>query len=249
MTLVGTDCNIENLSIVTEQSGGEVEQVDPLNITANLSSIMSSRVIAYGTMAMVVLHRGLRFKGEMADEEENRNWMVKDLGNVAADTECSFRYAFRPKSECDLTGISKIPFQVQLLYTKANGMQCIRVATTTIEVTDDRKKAEENADVKVIATHAATRAAKYAKEGNYEEAQLEARAAQRFLWRNNAEEKEVNNWVAQVESMDQVLRNEREKEKKTGVESDKKSRQKTRDDDAAAKISKVSKVSSKKVWG
>ncbi len=95
MTLVGTDCNVENLSVVTEQSGGEVERVDPLNIGSNLSSILNTRVIAWGTMAMVLLHRGLRFKGEMADEEENRNWMVKDLGNVSADTECSFRYAFR----------------------------------------------------------------------------------------------------------------------------------------------------------
>ena len=48
MSLVGTDCNVENLSVVTEQTGGDVERVDPLNIGSNLSSIIQSRVIAYG---------------------------------------------------------------------------------------------------------------------------------------------------------------------------------------------------------
>lgn len=28
-------------------------------------------------MAMVVLHRGMRFKGEFEDEAENTNWLVK----------------------------------------------------------------------------------------------------------------------------------------------------------------------------
>jgi len=124
MTLIGTDCNVECLSVVTEQTGGEVSRVDPSDgaITANLSSIVSTRILAYGTMGMVLLHRGLQFKGEIADEQENRNWMVKDLGNVTAESECSFSYGFRPKSECDLSGIDEIPFQVQLLYTRPNGM-------------------------------------------------------------------------------------------------------------------------------
>jgi len=249
MTIVGTDCNIENLSVVTEQSGGDVERVNPLNISANLSSILATRIISYGTMAMVVLHRGLRFKGEMEDEEENRNWMVKDLGNVTPDTECSFRYAFRPKSECDLTDIKEIPFQVQLLHTRPNGMQCIRVATTSISVTDDRKIAEQKANVKLIGVNAVVRAAKYAKEGNYEGAQLEARAAQRFMMRKTSETDDVNKWVQQVESIDNVLRDERQKEKQFGVETDHKTRQNKRDDSTATAISKVTQVNSKKFWG
>eukprot|EP00027_Filamoeba_sp_ATCC50430_P012347 CAMPEP_0168564266 /NCGR_PEP_ID=MMETSP0413-20121227/13148_1 /TAXON_ID=136452 /ORGANISM="Filamoeba nolandi, Strain NC-AS-23-1" /LENGTH=871 /DNA_ID=CAMNT_0008595915 /DNA_START=32 /DNA_END=2643 /DNA_ORIENTATION=- len=248
MTLVGTDCNVENLSVVTEQSGGEVQRVNPLEITSNLSSIMATKVIAYGTMAMVCLHRGLRFKGEFADEKENRNWMVKDLGNVTADTECSFRYAFRPKEECDMSGVKEIPFQVQILYTKANGMQCLRVATTKIEATEDREQAEAAADVEVIGTHAIQKAAKHAKEGNYEEAQLEARAAQRFMLRKNVQTENMSGWVEQVESMDKVLRNERQKEKELGIKTDQQSRQKKRDDDTATAISKVSKVNKKKVW-
>ena len=225
----------------------QVERVNPLHMAANLSSIVASRVLAYGAMAMVVLHRGLQFKGEMADEKENRNWMVKDLGNISAESECSFGYGFRPKSECDLTGVKEIPFQVQLLYTRPDGMQCLRVATTTVAVTDDRQEAEANADVRVIGTHAVHKAAKFAKDGDYEAAQMEARAAQRFIVRNNKDEN-LDGWVEQTECMDKVLRSERAKEEKIPTR-DQKMRQKTRNDDASTAISRNTQVASKKFWG
>jgi len=240
ITLTGTDCNVENLSVVTEQTGGQVDRVDALEIANNLSSVFSTRVLAYGVMAMVLLHRGLQFQGEMDDEQENRNWVVKDLANVTADTECSFSYGFRPKTECDLTGLTNVPFQVQLLFTRPDGMQFLRVATTCVPLTDDRQQAELNADIKVIGQYASNRAARYAKQGDYEAAQLEARAAQRFMLRNNIETKTVKNWSKQVESMDKVLRTEQKTEKERGLTvQDKKMRKKGRSDATSAAISKM----------
>jgi len=197
-------------------------------------------------MAMVLLHRGLQFRGEMADEKENRNWMVKDFGNITAQTECTFSYGFRPKSECDLSGVKEIPFQVHLLYTRPNGMQCLRVASTVVPVTEDRQQAEENADAEVIGTHAANRAAKYAKEGDYESAQLETRSAQRFMLRNNVEN--ISDWNEQVESMDKVLREEKQKEKDIGAKQDTKLRKKMRNDEVSTAISKTSNANSKWLW-
>lgn len=249
VTLEGTTCRVENLSIVTEQTAGEIQRVNPLDLTKNMSSIMSTRVLAYGAMAMVVLHRGLQFRGEMADERENRNWMVKDLGNITAGMECSFSYGFRPKSECDLTGVNEIPFQVQLLYTRPNGMQCLRVATTCVQVTEDRQTAEKLADAQVIAAHAVTRAARYAKDGDYEAAQLATRAAQRFMVRNEVESDNMSTWTEQVESMDKVLRQERQKEEQLGVKLDQKTRQQNRNDDTSATISQTTTTNTKKIWG
>lgn len=245
ISLIGTDCNLANISVVCNQTGGEVERVDPLKITKNLTNIVSSKVIAYGVMAMVVLHRGLQFKGEMDDENENRNWLVKDLGNVTKDSDCTFRYAFRSKEECDLTGIKSIPFQLQLIYTRPNGMVCLRVATTNISVTDDRQKAEENAVVEVIGRHAQSKAAKYAKDGRYEEAQLEARAAQRLMMRNNVDANVMMEYSNQVESLDRVLRSEKTNEvqsnskssvSKSSVQSKRKQNQ---NDEASSIISKL----------
>lgn len=51
------------------------------------------------------------------------------------------------------------------MLTKLNGMRVVRVATAAISVTEDRQAAEKQADLTVIGTHAAQRAAKYAKDG------------------------------------------------------------------------------------
>ena len=86
-----------------------------------------------------------------------------------------------------MSDVDKIPFQVQLMYSKPNGTRYLRISTAVIAATDNREQAEKHADVKVIGTHAALRAAKLAKEGNYEKAQMEARSAQRFLARKLSE--------------------------------------------------------------
>eukprot|EP01117_Protostelium_nocturnum_P015707 TRINITY_DN610_c1_g2_i1.p1 TRINITY_DN610_c1_g2~~TRINITY_DN610_c1_g2_i1.p1 ORF type:complete len:207 (+),score=74.84 TRINITY_DN610_c1_g2_i1:2-622(+) len=168
-------------------------------------------------MASIVLHRGLNFRG-MLDDDDDRNYMVKDLGNITAETECTFSYGFVPKSVFDFTGVKEIPFQVQLLYSKLNGMKVLRVVTAQIPVTDDRKTAEKDTNIQVIGTHAAKRAGAYAKEGDYEKAQMEARAAQRLLERtaenDESKKKEIKSWTSQVENMDKVLRNEKEKSSK-----------------------------------
>lgn len=70
MFLIGEDCSLENLSVVTEQTGGEVERVDPKNIAKNFQSILTTPIIATGCMATILLHRGLMFKNEVADELE-----------------------------------------------------------------------------------------------------------------------------------------------------------------------------------
>lgn len=220
ISLIGDECCLENLSIVTEQTGGIVTRVNPLQLENELATINDQPILGYTTVAMVILHRGLRFQNEMEDEKENRNWIVKDLGNVRADTELSFQYCFRSKEECDLTDISEIPFQVQLMYTKPDGSQCLRVASAKISVTEDRSVAERNANVGVIGTHAAQKAAKFAKKGNYSRAQMETRAAQRFMIRNGVQKDKISQWSRQVQDVDSVARNERERGYKSSVRAD-----------------------------
>jgi len=212
ISLIGAECCLENLSIVTDQTGGIVTRVDPLQLENELATLNDQPILGYTTMAMVILHRGLRFQNEMDDENENRNWIVKDLGNVRADTELSFQYGFRSKEECDLSDVNSIPFQVQLMYTKPNGAQCLRVAGATIAVTDDRGQAEKNANLEVIGTHAAQKAAQFAKGGDYDRAQMETRSAQRFMMRNGVKKEKISAWSQQVDEVDAVVRNERKSE-------------------------------------
>ena len=111
------------------------------------------------------------FRNEVDDElDDARNFLVKDIGNVTSDTECTFSYGFRPKQRngVDYTaGLSSLPFQVQVAFNKLDGTKVLRVATAHLQLTDNRSMAEKNADIKVIGTYAAQRAAKYAKEGSF----------------------------------------------------------------------------------
>jgi len=251
ISLVGEDCSLETLGVVAEGTGGEVERVDPRNIASNFQSILTKPVFATGCMATILLHRGLMFRNEVDDEYEvDRNYLVKDLGNITADSECTFSYGFRPKSQIDVSDLTEVPFQVQLVFSRLNGMKCVRIATASIQVTEDRALAERQASLRVIGTHAAQKAAKFAREGDFERAQMEARAAKRFIERNFTEKaEEVHAWSSNVEVMDAQLREERKKEKEEGAR-DKNMRKKAlkSNDSTSLAIAKSKNVTSEKLF-
>ena len=97
MSLIGSECKLEALSVVAEQSGGVVERINAVDLLrGDYGAMLNKKIVAHGcafrcvegvglknnnnnkcndsVMAMVVLHRALRFKGEFDDEAENRNW-------------------------------------------------------------------------------------------------------------------------------------------------------------------------------
>eukprot|EP01117_Protostelium_nocturnum_P015705 TRINITY_DN610_c0_g1_i1.p1 TRINITY_DN610_c0_g1~~TRINITY_DN610_c0_g1_i1.p1 ORF type:complete len:895 (+),score=352.35 TRINITY_DN610_c0_g1_i1:90-2774(+) len=249
ISLLGTECSLESLSIVAEQTGGRIERVDPLRISKNFASILVNPILATGAMASIVLHRGLNFRGTL-DDDDDRNFMVKDLGNITSETECTFSYGFVPKNVFDFAGIKEIPFQVQLLYSKLNGMKVLRVVTAYIPVTSDREEAERDTNIEVIGIHAAKRAGAYAKEGDYERAQMETRSAQRLLMRNvgHDEEKQaaVSVWSTEVKSMDKVFR--KEKNNAVGVSHIQRSKMRKNADESSEAISSTITLNSKKLF-
>jgi len=85
----------------------------------------------------------------------------------------------------------------------------MRSFTTSLEVTKDRKLAEENADIKVIGIGAVQKSALYAQMGDYTKAQLHTRSNQRYMQRNIKTEKEealYARWRSKNEKMDKEIR-------------------------------------------
>jgi len=216
VTLQDTDCCVETLASVTTATSGNVTRVEAQKLTSEFGSILENRILGTGCFALILLHRGLQFRGELEDEADpTRNWLVKDIGNVTASTEASFSYGCRPKDVCDMTGLERVPFQVQVTYNKPDGSKFMRVVTEQITLTDKKERAEQSADVKMIGTYAAQRAARYAALGNYEQAQMETRAANRFLQRCGGAKlrsEEMNEWQKNVNQMDKVLQEARKQE-------------------------------------
>jgi small GTP-binding protein len=214
VSLIGAECKLEAISVVAEQSSGTIERINATELlNESFGAIASKPIVAHGVMAMVVLHRGLQFKGEMDDEAENRNWLVKDLGTVTRDAQCTFRYAFRPIDQIDLSGVASVPFQLQLLYTRRDGSVRMRLATARLDTTTSRDEAERDANVAVVATVVAQQAAKLARRGSFSKAQMETRAAQRFLQRNGIFDDKIDAWSAQVAELDNAANEQRQASK------------------------------------
>jgi len=128
----------------------------------------------------MILHKGLEFKYETEGIKENR--LTKELGNVFADTEITFEYKVKDLSQCQSPN-AELPFQVQVYYTKLDGVKCIRTITEVKKITFDRKKAEENIRHRVVAMNATAQSAKLAHQGHLDDALMMNYANESLLQR------------------------------------------------------------------
>jgi len=224
ISIIGSECSLDTLSIVSEATGGSIERVDPGDLIKEgkesaLGALVGRKVLATGCIAMAVLHRGLHFKGENQDDDHDRNWVIRDLGNINENTSVSFSFAFRPKNECDLSGLGRLPIQMQFLYTGEDGSQLLRVTTSYVSLTEDEAEAEAGADLSLISAHAQQRAAQLAKDGQYKEAKEENEAVLNFL--KKRDEAAAKAYQLQVGDLEDALEEEIERGEKGGQRSDK----------------------------
>ncbi|XP_060063644.1 circularly permutated Ras protein 1-like [Ylistrum balloti] len=97
ISMKGTDCKMIQLGKVADKTGGQINIVDPLKLTQEFSTILEGRIIATNVVATFILHKQLFFHYE--DTEESK--VVKSVGNVTSDTEITFEYGVRTKSNKD----------------------------------------------------------------------------------------------------------------------------------------------------
>lgn len=169
VSIKGDECALEDLGRVTTITGGDVNRVDPLELTTNFSAILSNPVLATHVNAVVDLHQALRFRQE-APEVTTR--LEKEIGNVCEDTEIAFEYAIDRAALAKFRHLATVPFQVQVRYTKLNGMKCLRVISKAQPLTHDRHVAEKEARVELLAACAAQQSARLAEKGNFSAARL-----------------------------------------------------------------------------
>lgn len=100
ISIIGDDCNLDALSKLAEMTGGEVERVNPVELTNNFANILSQPIIASNVVAKVKLHQGMTFRNENPDHiDEDGALMTREVGNVTAETEITFEYTMKKISE------------------------------------------------------------------------------------------------------------------------------------------------------
>lgn len=157
ISIKGEECALEALGKVAELTGGDVTRVDPLELDKNFSSMLAKPILATKVSATFLIHSGLHFRNEELDS----NKVVREVGSVTEDTETAFEYGIRSAAELEkYANLKTLPFQVQIHFTKLNGMRCLRVLSKAQPITRSRAEAEKDLRLEVLAANAAQQSAK-----------------------------------------------------------------------------------------
>ena len=157
VSIEGDECNLESLSSLAELTGGNVERVNPTNLTQDFANMLSVPVIATNVEAKVKLHKGLQFRNELAtDLSEDKSLLARKFGNTTAETVFTFEYGMKPISQLlemddlDMGAITHFPFQTQIMYTAMDGSKCLRVITKNMEVSGEREELNLGVDASLL---------------------------------------------------------------------------------------------------
>ena len=98
-------------------TGGNVERVNPVELTKNFANILSQPIIASNVLVKIKLHKGLQFRNEQVENlSEDKSLLVREVGNVTEDTEMTFEYTLKhinilaQMDDIDLESMTSFPF-------------------------------------------------------------------------------------------------------------------------------------------
>jgi hypothetical protein len=166
ISIKGAETKLENLGTISELTQGAVDLVDPDNL--NFANFLKNTVIATKCVVTVVLHRSFIFRTASPEKkDENARKVTRNVGNITTETNLTYEFGLLPGE--DFKG-TKVPFQVQILYTKLNGAVYKRVLTSFRPVTKDRNQAEQDVDIRAVSASLAQFSAQLAQNGDYEAA-------------------------------------------------------------------------------
>ena len=178
VSIEGDECNLESLSSLAELTGGNVERVNPTNLTQDFANMLSVPVVATNVEAKVKLHKGLQFRNELAtDLSEDKSLLARRFGNTTAETVFTFEYGMKQISELlemedlDMSAIQSFPFQAQIKYTALDGSKCLRVITQKLGVSSEREELNQNVNTNLLQKNCIQKGTQMARAGNIRQAQ------------------------------------------------------------------------------
>ena len=106
-------------------SNGEINIVNPLELTNNFANILSKSIVATECNLIFKLHKGLQIRDDEDEEKkEFSDTLSKMVGNVTNDLTCTFEYSIKNFEDLKILEFDKLeslPFQVQIYYRDLSG--------------------------------------------------------------------------------------------------------------------------------
>ncbi len=95
----GSECKMEILGLVAQESGGEVDIVDPTNVSKNFATILEDEVFACDCELKMLLHRGM----VLVDPDfDGLSVAQKTVGNITALSNVSFEFRVRTDADAEV---------------------------------------------------------------------------------------------------------------------------------------------------
>lgn len=156
--------------------------------------------------------------------------VLRDIGNVTSGTITTFDYgivkAFKKelfeKHKKGKEHISSIPFQVQIRFRRpSDGMKLICVITKSMELAFDRKVAEEDVQLDILAQHSNSVSSTLAMRGDYSHSRAYGYASVQFMGRfapssaSNAEA--FSSWQQNVHQRNAAIHQTQTRERERGL--------------------------------
>ncbi|XP_005100963.1 circularly permutated Ras protein 1 isoform X2 [Aplysia californica] len=166
LTMEGASVGLQTVKTAADASGGTTNQLNPMEIVRQLRLIAQNEVVATSVTVLFFLHPDFVF--DEPGFPDNLSQLEKEVGSVRKESDLSFRFKLKdPKKK----NLDSVPFQVQITYTRPDGMQCLRILSKRSEATSSRQQMEEYINVSVLGVSTMKTTAKLAGSGEGRKAQ------------------------------------------------------------------------------
>eukprot|EP01132_Coremiostelium_polycephalum_P006174 gene6174-7688_t len=174
----GFDIDLGVIGRIAEDTKGTVTTIHPLEMAREIRKLTQIPTIATDVEFSICLHPTLEFS--KYDSKQNLSRIVREFANVNSQTDLSFSFTNRIRNK---EVFRDYPFQIQIKYTKLDGMRCQRVISTMKRSTTKRDDAEKNIVLSTLGLAITQQAAKIAQQEEFQTARLYLKSASRLLER------------------------------------------------------------------
>ncbi|KAJ3431548.1 hypothetical protein M0812_20460 [Anaeramoeba flamelloides] len=164
VTLHGTRCQLEQIGVMSDISGGVIDIVKPVELSSRFKHLMRNSVVASDSHLELILNSNLFIIDK--DDRKIGARLEQDVGNITKGLELTFSYGVKKKNREELAADNSLPFQSIITYTKTDGSKWVRVLSTAIKTTDDINEALGNLNFEMLNQNIVQRVAKIALNGD-----------------------------------------------------------------------------------
>ncbi|CAI2383029.1 unnamed protein product [Moneuplotes crassus] len=218
ISMKGEHSDLQTLMTLSDNTGGEVNIIDPNKAESGFANIVKSAVIATNVVLKVKLNRAIEFRNENENNmRSGKTLLIKRIGNVSEQSQVTFSYRIKSLPDLkklkgfNLDELKSIPFQCIIEFTKLDGKKCIRTITKVLRSSNDKRKVEQKVDLSMIAVSAAHQVTNLAREGKFREAQACSLSNKKYLsnkLQHKQHHKIYKNWKKKMNPIYNQLHNQ-----------------------------------------